>query len=112
MLPLFISRTITKFCVLGDLYNGVTSVLKLHRDSDKIKLERGARQGDKISPKLFTACLQDAIIKRIDWEGSGLNIDGDYLSHLIFADDFIKFAKSPEELTSMLTDIHKQTSRP
>ena len=94
------------------MYDSATSVLKLHRDSDKIKLERGARQGDNISSKRFTACLQDAIIKRIDWEaGRGLNIDGGYLSHLIFTDDIILFAKSPEELTSMLTDIHN-TSKP
>ena len=98
--------------ILRDLYNGATSVPKLHRDSDKIKLERGAIQGDNISPKIFTACLQDAIVKRIDWEaGRGLNIDCGYLSHLIFTDDIILFAKSPEELTSMLTDIHN-TSKP
>jgi len=95
-----------------NLYNGATSVLKLHRDSDKIKLERGARQGDNISPKILTACLQDAIIKRIDLEaGRGLNIDCGYLLHLIFTDDIILFVKSPEELTSMLTDIHN-TSKP
>ena len=64
-----------------------------------------------MSPKLFTACLQYSIIKRIDWEGRGLNIDGEYLSHLIFAEDIILFAKSPEELTSMLTDIHS-TNKP
>ena len=98
--------------ILRDLYNGATSVLKLHRDSDKIKLERDARQGDNISSKIFTACLQDAIIKRIDWEaGRGPNIDCGYLSHLIFTDDIILFAKSPEELTCMLTDIHN-TSKP
>ena len=67
-----------------------------------------SRHGDN---KLFTACLQDAIIKRIDWKGRGLNIDVEYLSHLIFADDIILFGKSPEELTSMLTDIHN-TSKP
>ena len=97
--------------MLRDLYYGATSVLKLYRDSDKIKLERAARHGDNISPKLFTACLQDAIIKMIDWEGRGLNIDGAYLSHVIFAGDIILFAKSPEELTSMLIDIHS-TSKP
>ena len=88
--------------ILSDLCNGATSVLKLHRDSDKIKLEGGARQDDNISPKIFTACLQDAIIKRIDWEAG---------THLIFTDDIILFAKSPEELTCMLTDIHN-TSKP
>ena len=95
------------------MFNGATSVLKLHRDSDKIKLESGARQGDNIAPKRFTACLQDAIIKRIDWEGKGLNvnIDGEYLSRVIFTDDVILFAKSLDELTSMLTGIHN-TSQP
>ena len=64
------------------------------------------RQGDNISPKLFTACLQDAIINQINWEDKGINIDGEHLSHLIFADDIVLVAKSPEELESMLTDIH------
>ena len=93
--------------LLRDLYNGATSTLTLHRESDKINLQRGVRQGDNISPKLFTACLQDAIINKINWEGKGINIDGEYLSHLIFADDIVLVAKSPEELESiMLTDIH------
>ena len=48
--------------LLRYFYNGATSTLKLQRDSDKIKLQRGVRQGDNISPKLSTACLQDAII--------------------------------------------------
>ena len=92
--------------LLRDLYNGATSTLKLHRDRDKIKLQRGVRQGDNISPKLFTACLQDSIINKINWEDKGINIDGEHLSHLIFADDIVLVAKSPEELESMLTDIH------
>ena len=64
------------------------------------------RQGNHISPKLFTACLQDTIINQINWEGRGINIDGEHLSHLIFADDIVLVAKSPEELERMLTDIH------
>ena len=46
------------YTILRDLYNGATSTLKLHKDSNKISLERGVRQGDNISPKLFTACLR------------------------------------------------------
>ena len=63
------------------------------------------RQGDNISSKLFTACLQDAIINQINWEDKGINIDGKHLSHLIFADDIVLVAKYPEELESMLIDI-------
>ena len=73
-------------------------------NSDKIKLQRGVRQGDNISPKLFTACLPLTI--KINWEAKGINIDGEHLSHLIFADDIVMVAKSPGELESMFTDIH------
>ena len=54
----------------------------------------------------FTACLQNAIINKINWEGKGINLDGEHLSHLIFSDDIILVAKSPEELENMLTDTH------
>ena len=40
-----------------------------------------------------------------------LPIDLEYLSHLIFADAIVLFNTSPEELTSMLTDIHS-TNKP
>ena len=53
--------------VLRDPYNGATSTLKLRRDGDKIRPKKGARQGDHISPKLFTGCLQDSIISRINY---------------------------------------------
>ena len=67
--------------ILRNLYSEATSVLRLHKDSEKFKLGRVARQGDSISPKLFTSCLQHAI--NIIWENKGVRIDGEYLSHLI-----------------------------
>ena len=52
---------------LQNLYSKATSVLRLHKDSEKFKLEEKLRQGDNISPKLFTSCLQYAIINKINW---------------------------------------------
>ena len=66
--------------------------MKLHRYSDRISLQRGLRQGDNISPRLFTACLQDAIINQINWDDKGINIDGEHVSHLIFSDDIVLVA--------------------
>ncbi len=97
--------------ILQHLYSEATSVLRLHTDSEKFKLGRGARQGDNISPRLFTSCLQDAIISKINWEGKGIQIDGENLLHLIFADDIVLVAKSTAELQGMLRDIHN-TSKP
>ena len=96
----------TYITLLRDIYDGATSTLKLHKDSDKIKLQRGVRQGDNTSPKFFTACLQDAIINKLNWEDKGIITDGEHLSHLIFADNIVLVDNSPEELESMLTDVH------
>ena len=92
--------------ILRNLYSEATSVLRLHKDSEKFKLGRGARQGDNISPKLFTSCLQHAIINKINWENKGVRIDGEYLSHLIFANDIVLIANSTSKLQEMLQDIH------
>ena len=101
----------TYIAIIRDIYNGATSTLKLHKDSEKIQLERGARQGDNISPKLFTACLQHNIINAIDWTNKGINIDGEFLSHLIFADDIVLLAHHPKEIEQMLTSLN-EASRP
>ena len=92
--------------IIRNLYNGATATLKLDRESDKIDLKRGARQGDIISPKLFTSCLQDKIIDKINWEERGINIDGELLAHLEFADDIIVIAHTPEELQKTLQDLN------
>ena len=51
-------------------------------------------------------CLQDATINKIDWEEKGINMDGEHLSHLIFTDDIILIAHTPQELKEMLVDIN------
>ena len=92
--------------ILRNLYSKATSVLRLHKDSEKLKLGRRAKQGDNISPKLFTSCLQNAILNKINWDNNGVRIDGEYLSHLIFADDIVLIANSTSKLQEMLQDIH------
>ena len=44
-------------------------------------------------------------------EGRGLNIDGEYLSHLICADDIILFPKSPEEFTTLSLTFKGQANQ-
>ena len=91
--------------ILQNLESKATSVLRLHKHSEKFKLERGARLGDNISPKLVS-CLQHAIINKINWENKGIRIDSEYLSHLIFADDIVLIPNSTSKLQEILKDIY------
>ena len=56
--------------------------LHLHKESEKIRIKRGVRQGDTISPKLFTATLE-SIFRMLNWENKGVKIDREFLSTLL-----------------------------
>ena len=43
------------------------------------------------SPILFNIALNNEVIKKIEWGDKGINIDGEYLSHLLYADDLNLF---------------------
>ena len=70
----------------------------------KVPVRRSVRQGDTISPKLFTLALED-IFKNLKWEQKGINIDGKRLNHLRFADDIILISSGAGELESMLQEL-------
>ena len=80
----------------------------LHKESEKIRIKRGVRQGDTISSKLFTATLE-SIFRRLNWENKGVKIDGEFLSHLRFADDIFLCTETPQELQQMLQELSDET---
>ncbi|CAG9116436.1 unnamed protein product [Plutella xylostella] len=75
-----------------------------------IQLQRGVRQGDVISPKLFTNVLED-VFKTLDWKGHGICINGEYMSHLRFADDIVIMAESLQVLSWMLSGLNAASRR-
>ena len=76
--------------IMKDIYTD--SSVTVHQ---KIRIKRGVRQGDTISPKLFTATLE-SIFRRLNWENKGVNIDGEFLSNLRFADDIFLCTETPQ----------------
>ena len=93
--------------IIKHQYHEAMSMTHLHTDSEKFRLQRGVWQGDNILPRLFTSCLQDAIIGKINWKDRGIKINGEYLSHLTFADDIVLIAELISELQKMLQNIHE-----
>ncbi|KAK6763518.1 hypothetical protein RB195_024006 [Necator americanus] len=50
-------------------------------------------KGDTISPKTFTATLEDAM-RKLECDAMGVKVDGRQLHHLRFADDILKLQKT------------------
>ena len=99
---------LTYIHLLRDIYSNCTSTATLGENSIEINIKRGVRQGDTISPKLFTACLEQ-VFCNIDWKDKGINVDGKNLHHLKFADDIIIISKNLEDAESMLQDLNKES---
>ncbi|CAG9136986.1 unnamed protein product [Plutella xylostella] len=91
--------------VLKCLYRNATMSVRVEdQTTEAIPLQRGVRQGDVISPKLF---IMEDVFKLLDWEELGININGEYISHLRFADDIVFMAESLEDLSKMLQDLNR-----
>ena len=88
--------------IIKYFYSNAKSVVWTEIDSEGLE---EAMRGDTISPILFNIALNNEAINKIEWDDRGINIDGEYLSHFLYADDLILFSHSANELQSMLEDI-------
>ena len=89
----------------------IIGLIRLHKDSRTFKMTRGVKQGDPISPKLFTACLELAFRKLNGKQAQeGIKIVDDIISILRFADDIAIFGISLKELKVMLVDLSRESA--
>jgi hypothetical protein len=92
--------------IIKETYRGGTAQIRTELLSDKIEIQKGVRQGDTLSPVLFTAAVEE-IFKRTD-QSSGININGTRLNNLRFADDIILFAKTETDLQRNLAALNEE----
>lgn len=90
--------------IIKYLYNNCTSRVKLETTGPPIPIRRGVRQGDPLSPKIFIAVLE-MVFSKLNWERKGLNINGNFINHLRFADDIILLSESAKEMESMIHSL-------
>ena len=57
-----------KSLIIQNIYENDALIIRLHKNTSEIRIARGVRQGDTISPKLFTVSLESTF-RRTNWEG-------------------------------------------
>ncbi|XP_022816835.1 uncharacterized protein LOC111349816 [Spodoptera litura] len=71
---------------------------------------KGVRQGDPLSPKLFSAILE-SVFRDLEWENIGISIDGKKLNHLRFADDLVLITDNATTLQHMLQQLSEASRK-
>jgi hypothetical protein len=97
--------------ILSKLYQNQTGEVITDKTSKRFKIQRGTKQGDPLSPKLFNAVLEDILrLLQPKWRsrGWGVNLgerEEDKLCNLRFADDLLLMSTSRAHLEVMLRDL-------
>ncbi|VDM64948.1 unnamed protein product [Angiostrongylus costaricensis] len=92
--------------ILRELYKSFTTKISPFYNDMKIGVKRGVRQGNTISPKLFSVALQN-VMRTLEWDNVGVKIDGGQLHHFGFADDIVRITPNISQAERMLDDFDK-----
>ena len=75
--------------------------------STEFQIHRGVRQGDPLSPKLFTAVMEEVFKKAEISEG--VNVDGENLSNLRFADDVALLNETTKQMEKHMNNLNSES---
>ena len=89
--------------VIRQCNSNCTTDINLLHEPVRVKIQRGVRQGEVSSPNLFSAALE-SLMRTLDLP-CGINIDGERLQYLLFADDIVLIADDPSTLEQSLSAL-------
>ncbi len=93
--------------IISDMYTDMKSRIITDQIGPYFDINKGVRQGDPLSPIMFN-CLLEQIFKSLEWQEIGINIHGEFLNNLRFADDIILIAKNIDHIKQMTTELHEK----
>jgi hypothetical protein len=93
------------YFAIKSLYSTTESSVRINGyTSDWFKTLFGVRQGDSLSPTLFSIYLND-LAREINDLNAGVDVNGTCISILLYADDIVLLAPSEDKLQSMLNTL-------
>ena len=75
--------------------------------SNEFPINREVRQGDSLSPKLFTVVMEE-VFEKAD-VSEGINVDGENLTNLRFADDVALFNENTKQVKKQLKNLNSES---
>ncbi|GBP74681.1 Retrovirus-related Pol polyprotein from type-2 retrotransposable element R2DM; Endonuclease [Eumeta japonica] len=96
--------------IIKSIYAKSKARIKLESLGETFKIERGVRQGDPLSLKLFSEVLEN-VFRKLYWNHYGSDIDGRKLNHLRFADDIILFEENPSKLQIIIEELNNESNK-
>lgn len=97
--------------LLEDMYRKSVSAVRVDGElTDWFKVTVGVRQGCNLSPYLFNLLLEAMMQEAMKSVDAGVNVSGQLVNNLRFADDIDLITESPEQL-QVLTDKVEESSK-
>lgn len=92
--------------IIAEMYKNLEARIITDLKGPFFPIEKGVRQGDPLSPPLFS-CLLEEIFRKLNWSDKGVSINGEKINNLRFADDITLIASSEKELEQMLEELNR-----
>ncbi|CAG9125592.1 unnamed protein product [Plutella xylostella] len=96
--------------ILKKIYNNSTADIKLQNPGPIFNIEKGVKQGDPLSPKLFTATLEEIFRKlAASWERKGIDVQEiGYVDEYIYLGQIASFEnRQDKEVERRITNAWK-----